>query len=249
MFWLFDIIFETFRICLDRILSSISIYRFLTVSDHKPSTLCRKEVFLRLCQCTNMSQFMQMQCLPWLQFHHYCISLKEAVVPEVLQIAEDYVVLMKSNQHLSQRFPQAAPWLQLKTTALISKCGFTIYSVWECEGACAHVSCLTWWSVWISAYIVSNRSVWETLGFLACLSKKTWPQTTKNTRKLWLYTFDMKYFFDSSFRCVPQYHEQVCVIRLLTGVISLPLKRILQYGKVAPGNIPIIFTMTGVIKQ
>ena len=56
---------------------------------------------------------MQMQYLPRLQSHQYCIKLMEGAVPEVLQIAGDYVVSVESNQHLSQRFPQAAPWLPL----------------------------------------------------------------------------------------------------------------------------------------
>lgn len=58
-----------------------------------------------------MGQFMQMQYLPQLQSRQYYIKLMEGAVPEVLQIAGDYVVSVESNQHLSQPFPQAAPWL------------------------------------------------------------------------------------------------------------------------------------------
>lgn len=92
-----------------------------------------------LCQGIKMGQLMQMHCLPQPQSYHYCINLKEAAVPEVLQLCRFSGI-------------KPTPITAVATGCLVAHTQdhsadfqiwvFYLYSVWECEGASAHVSCL-----------------------------------------------------------------------------------------------------------
>ena len=141
--------------------------------------------FLHFCgifsffQCNKPSQFMQLQFLRWMPVHPYCISLNTAAIPEVLQIADDYVFLVKSNQQLSQYFPQAAHWLPLKTKVLISKCRSSIHKASENVSVLLPMSVALRQFRRISALIVLNCSV-----LVVC----QWNCRHKTNKVLWFCT-------------------------------------------------------------
>lgn len=106
--WLWNILQQS-RFLYIYILSSISTCIFPTIPHHKkPNTLCCERrsywllrIFVEFCVFASakmMCQFMQMQCLPWLQPHHYWINLNEAALPMMLQSKDNDAALLKLNQ-------------------------------------------------------------------------------------------------------------------------------------------------------
>lgn len=68
------------------------------------------------CVFHKKGQFMHLQFLPWMQSNRYGINVNDEAVPEVLQIEDADVVLMKTSE-----FSTSLLRLPLQTTMLISK--------------------------------------------------------------------------------------------------------------------------------